>query len=285
MTIAVAGLALSAFPVFAEEVVESVVVEEETKTDSDSAVTSKEGNEMKDVRTIRQQKEKEIKIKRIKENEKRVASSTIVSREKQARKEFASSTKEMDSRREEFKQKFDAKKEEVKKKFEEEKVNLSEKLKTIKDEKKKEIVQKISEQFQEINTKRLEHFSKVLGQMEEVLVKVKTRVEKAKDSGADTGVLNDGITAFETAVASARASIVAQSAKVYSIEITTEDNLKSNTGATRQSLQSDLKIVAELVKTAHESLKNIAKEMAKIRIVDDKVRPASSDTATTTVNQ
>lgn len=260
MAVASLGFALVALPVFANEVTVSGTAEVSKESSLPVHISDRKNN-IKDVIKMRQA-EHEMRSKRM-------AITT------------ASSSKDTDVRREEFKKQFDAKKEEVKKKIEDEKIRLTEKLKTIKDERKKEVVKKISGQFQEINTRRLEHFSNVLKQMEEVLAKVKARAEKATTGGADTSALTAKIAAFETAVTTARAAIVAQSAKVYSIEITTEDHLKNNTGATRQALQADLKTVFDLVKNAHESLKMVMKELSKIRIVGSEEH-ASTTTATTT---
>lgn len=155
------------------------------------------------------------------------------------------------------------------------------------DEKKKNIAQHINKQLQELNAKRLKHFSNDLAQMEKVLVKVKARAEKAAAGGADMKAINAKIAAFEGAVATARAAIAAQSAKVYSVEITTTDgHLKDNTGVTRQALQKDLKAVSDLVKDAHEALKGITKELAKVRIAEKKEKhQTATTTATTTTNR
>lgn len=252
------GFALVALPVFAE----GIAVSGATTTPSVGVISGGVNNlpkmgiphvfirekkdDMRDVRMMRQDIKKEMKERKI---EGRTASSSA----------------NMMFRREEIKQKFD-----------DEKVRLGGKLKTIKDERKRNMVKKVNEQFQEINTKKLEHFSNALKQMEEVLLKIKTRAVKAS-AGADTSTLNTKIATFETAVTVARAAIVAQSAKIYSIEITTEDNLKNNTGVTRQALQADLKTVFDLVKNAHESLKDIMKELSN-------VRATTTTTATTTVN-
>lgn len=273
------GFALVALPVFAE----GIAVSGATTTPSVGVISGGVNNlpkmgiphvfirekkdDMRDVRMMRQDIEKEMKERKI---EGRIASSSDVRvmkeiMEKEMRMKVASSSDNMMFRREEIKQKF-----------EDEKVRLGGKLKTIKDERKRNMVKKVNEQFQEINTKKLEHFSNALKQMEEVLLKIKTRAAKAS-AGADTSTLNTKIATFETAVTVARAAIVAQSAKIYSIEITTEDNLKNNTGVTRQALQADLKTVFDLVKNAHESLKDIMKELSN-------VRATTTTTATTTVN-
>ncbi len=266
MAVASLGFALVALPVFADEVTVSGTVEGAKGSSLPIRISDKKDN-IKDVLKMRQNVEQEMRIKKM--------AVTV-----------ASSSKDMDARREEFKKQFESKKEEAKKKIEDEKVRLAEKLKTIKDERKKEVIKKISGQFQEINTKKLEHFSNVLKQMEGVLVKIKARAEKATAGGADMSALNVKIAAFETAVTTARAAIVAQSAKVYSIEVTTDEHLKNNTGATRQALQKDLKTVFDLVKNAHEALKGITKELAKIRIVGSEehasTTPAIATTTTTT---
>ena len=282
MSAAIIGFALVALPVFADETTVTGAVEGTTGSSLPAVAPEKE-NKMRDIRQIKQEAEQEIKKKKMEVRDGfRAEVKDVREQSSLKREEIKENLKDdMGTRREEFKKQFEVKKEEVKKKFEEEKVRLTEKLKTIKDEKKKEVVKRVSGQFQEINTKKLEHFSNVLKQMEEVLTKIKARAEKATAGGSDISALNAKIVAFETAVTGARAAIVAQSAKVYSIEITTEEHLKNNTGATRQALQKDIKTVFDLVKNAHEALKDIMKELTKVRIVGNTV----TNTATTTSNQ
>lgn len=187
----------------------------------------------------------------------------------------------IEERREEFKQQLEVRKEDMKKKLEAEKVRLNEKLKTIKDERKKQTVQKVNGELQALNARKLEHYSNVLNQIEEVLKKVGTRVDNAAARGLEVGTVRTNMTAVETAIAQARAAIVTQSAKVYTVTVTTEGNLKNDTGATRQVLQKDLSVVQNLVKAAHDALRKAAVSLAQVPRVNDTNGSATS-TATTT---
>lgn len=191
--------------------------------------------------------------------------------------------KAIEARRADFKQQVEVKKAETKKKIESEKVLLKEKLKAIKDEKKKQAVQKINDQINALNAKRLEHFTNVLNQIEDVLKKVGNRADKTAERGLDVSVAKTNMAAVETAIAAARAAIVVQSAKTYTINVTTEGELKNNTGAVRQALQADLAAVRDLVKAAHEALRNAAVSLAKVPRIDQNGAPAATSTAPATV--
>ncbi len=188
--------------------------------------------------------------------------------------------KEIEERREEFKNKLEEQKDVMKAKIEAEKLRLSEKLKTIKDERKKQTVQKVNTEIQALNTRKLEHYSNVLNQIEEVLKKVGTRVDNASARGLDVGTVRTNMIAVETAISAARAAIVTQSAKVYTVTVTTEGKLKNDTGATRQALQKDLSGVQNLVKTAHDALRKTAVSLAQVPRINN---GSATSTATTTV--
>ena len=187
----------------------------------------------------------------------------------------------IEERREEFKDQLEVRREEVKNKIETERLRLNEKLKTLKDERKKQIIQKVNTEIQALNARKLDHYSNVLNQIEEVLKKVGTRVDNASARGLNVATVRTNITAVETAIATARTAIVAQSTKVYTVAITTEENLKNDTGVTRQALREDLSVVQNLVKTAYTALRTTAVSLAQIPRINQSNGSATS-TATTT---
>jgi hypothetical protein len=187
----------------------------------------------------------------------------------------------IEERREEFKHQLEEKKDEVKTKIETEKLRLNEKLKSIKDERKKQTVQKVNTEIQALNARKLEHYSNVLNQIEEVLKKVGTRVDNASARGLEVGTMRTNMTAVETAITTARTAIIAQSAKVYTVTVTTEGKLKNDTGVTRQQLQKDLSVVQNLVKMAHEALRKTAVSLAQI----PRINNGSATSTATTTNQ
>lgn len=270
LMIAALGLAFVALPAFAEEVtttstpvapaiVKPVMQQElqriqQLRKDAVGGIKDMRGDLRQDVKTIQQNV--------------RVGTTT---------REDAK--KAIEARRADFKQQVDIKKEEAKKKIESEKTLLKEKLKAVKDEKKKQAVQKVNDQINALNAKRLEHFTNVLNQIEDVLKKVGSRADKAALRGLDVGVVKTNMTAVEASIAAARAAIVAQSSKTYTINITTEGELKNNTGAARQALHADLATVRDLVKVAHEALRTATVSLAKVPRVDQNGAPVATSTA------
>lgn len=223
-------------------------------------------NALKDTREAREGLRDEVKTIR----QGVLASSTVIMVTPEMKREI-------EERREEFKRQLEVRKDEMKLKIEAEKLRLREKLKTIKDERKKQTVQKVNTEIQTLNTRKLEHYSNVLNQIEEVLKKVGTRVDNASARGLEVGTVRTNIIAVETAISTARTAIVAQSTKVYTVAVTTEGNLKNDTGVTRQALQKDLSAVQSLVKNAHEALRKAVVSLAQV--------PRINGTATTTAGQ
>ncbi len=159
---------------------------------------------------------------------------------------------------------------EVKTMREEKRAEFAEKVKTIKDARKKATVERLNENLQKINEKTTEHFTTVLDKQDAIAVDIASRIAKIEAAGtasttASTTVsvetMKADLAAAQTAIATARAAVVAQSAKVYSISITTEANLKIDVSTTRKALGDDLAAVRDLVKAAHDALKKVAREL------------------------
>jgi hypothetical protein len=67
-----------------------------------------------------------------------------------------------------------------------------------------------------------------------------------------------------TTISSARAAIAVQAAKVYTLNVTTEANLKTDVGKTRQALHSDLVKLRDVVFSARDAVHNAAQELGKV---------------------
>lgn len=191
--------------------------------------------------------------------------------------------KEMQVRREEFKKVMEVNREETKKKIEENRAQLQVKLQNIKDEKKKTAVQTIDKRLEEINASRMDHFSNTLNQMEKVLENVKSRATKGEVAGKDITPVKADIVAAEAAIAAARTTIVAQSAKTYALVIGQEGTLRTDVGKTRQLLATDLKAVQDKVFAAREAIRKAATDLAKIPGINTvDVAPTATTTGTST---
>lgn len=122
-------------------------------------------------------------------------------------------------------------------------VEFKAKLAKIRDEKKKAIVEKLDARFAEVNEKRTNQMSGHLYRMSGILDKV---------TGKD-------VTAARAAIQVASTAVSAQAAKSYLITITTEANLKMDVGKVRSQLESDLRVVHQLVIEARKAVQAVIK--------------------------
>ena len=147
----------------------------------------------------------------------------------------------MKASREEFKNKIEVQREELKTKREEQKVELKTKLEKIKDERKKATVEKLDKRFNEINVKMTAQWSDALLRLEDLLVKISLRADKAAANGADVSAVGPALEKAKIAIVAARTAISAQASKAYPIDIVSETELKSAVAQTREKLNQDLK--------------------------------------------
>ncbi len=174
-----------------------------------------------------------------------------------------------EERKEEFKNRLEEARKTAKDEIEKRKEELKVRLQQIRDEQKKKIVEKVAEQLNELNERMMKHFSAVLDRLSEVLVNIKSRTDKAEARGWDVSAVRTMITAAEEAIASARTAIEAQAAKVYTPEITgEEEKLRVEVGNARQALHRDLAAIREVIRAAYEAVRKVATTLAQIPRVD-----------------
>lgn len=168
-----------------------------------------------------------------------------------------------EQKREEFQQLKEAKREEIKNKAEAARTQLKAKLVKIKDEKKKAIVERVDNRIVELNNNQMDHLSNVLDQLDKVLLKINDRTDAAAAKGRDVTAVRTAIESAKTGIAAARAAIVAQSGKVYTITITTESKLGTDVGKATKLVHADIVGVREKVKTAREAVHKAATTLAQ----------------------
>ncbi|MBI1971444.1 MAG: hypothetical protein HYS52_01175 [Candidatus Wildermuthbacteria bacterium] len=176
---------------------------------------------------------------------------------------------ELRSKRAEFQNMVKSKKEEVKSQIEAKQATLKERLQRVKDEKKKQAVERLYSSINELNARMADHFANVLNQIEDVLDRVKSRAGKAEANGLDVLLARTAITAAEIAIASARDEVKTQAGKIYTIEVQSEQTLKSDAGTSRQALHNDLSLLKEKVKAARDAVKQAAVALAQIPRVNE----------------
>ena len=200
---------------------------------------------------------------------------------KERLKKAAETMKEdLKKRKEEFNEIVKTKKAELEVEIKVKREELKVRLEKIKDERKKETVEKIDQRIDALNEKMMQHFSNVLDKLEEMLVRISERADKASvERGLDISAVRSAVDKANTVIASARLAIEIQTGKTYTITITTESALKTDVGKTRQAFGADLEKVKDAVKAAHSAVKDAAVALARL-VVKPKVSPSPTLEAT-----
>ena len=186
---------------------------------------------------------------------------------------------EMEQKREELKDRMEQKREELKTRIETKREELKSRLTKIKDERKKQVVERIDKSLDAINERITSNLLKVLEKLEDILVRIGERTDKAESNGVNVSSVDSAIVSAQTAINDAKAAVEAQSAKTYTIIVSTEDKLKSDVGRARQALHADLKLVQEKVKVARNAVHEVARAYAKAHgrdLPSPSVSPSSS---------
>lgn len=121
------------------------------------------------------------------------------------------------------------------------------KLKTIRDEKKKVLVERIDAKLANANLKHTDRFAQVLSNLQAILDKLNTDVDK---------------TEAQAAIDTAKTEVEAQAAKTYTITISTETALKSDAGTVTSQLRLDLSATHKLVVDAKQAVQALRKDSA-----------------------
>ncbi len=141
-------------------------------------------------------------------------------------------------------------------------------LNKIKDEAKKEIAENLEENLNTINQRHTEHFSDRLEKFSNFLERIISRKDKAKESGMEVTTVETAIAAAETAITNAETAVATQSGKVYTINFTTEANLRTAAESARKTLRADLKSTHDKVTAARKAVVDSMQALAAINGVD-----------------
>ena len=141
---------------------------------------------------------------------------------------------------------------------------FKEKLATIKDQKKQERVTNIDSRINEMNQKRTTEMAKHLERFGMVLSKISSRAATLKASGKVTTALDADIASAQTAIDAAKAAILAQAAKDYVVNVTTEIALKGAASTAIKGFFSDIKAVYEKVVAAQKAVQKAHQSLTLI---------------------
>lgn len=172
--------------------------------------------------------------------------------------------RQVEQRKEEIMARVEEKRGELKTRIEQKREELKQRLEKIRDEKKKEVVERIDKRMDELNKRLLDHYLNVLEKLGNVLVKISERANRAEERGVDIAAVRTVMDAANSAFATARSAVETQSGKTYTIQISTEEGLKTDVGRARQALHNDLAVVRLAVKAAHEAVRNAATTLAQL---------------------
>lgn len=126
---------------------------------------------------------------------------------------------------------------------------FTERLQSIKDTKKRVVTQRLDSNISLANTKHTTRFTEVLTKLQTVLDKISLDIK-------DPVTLSD-IKEAQGKIDIAKAAVASQAAKVYTIDITTETNLRINVGTTISQFRNDLMQTYKLVVDAKQKVTNL----------------------------
>lgn len=162
------------------------------------------------------------------------------------------------------------------------KLKFKESLGKIKDDKKKIKVENVADNVTELNTKITTKSVESINKIEEVLIAIESRADKATANGIDVSNIRALIATAEVAISDARNAITNQTGKTYTVSIVDESTVKTSLKNTRDLLKKDIDAMNVSIKTAHESVRKTATALKSIPKVDIEV--TTTETSSTTTN-
>ena len=129
-----------------------------------------------------------------------------------------------------------------------------ENLAEVKDQRKQQVIENIDQRIANHNEIWAQHWNNVLVRLRELVVKIESNAQKLADQGQDISTVETAVAAANTAIDSAQAAVTTQAAKVYTIDITDQDNLGQAVRTTISQFHSDVKIVLESIRSARQAV-------------------------------
>lgn len=124
---------------------------------------------------------------------------------------------------------------------------LKEKLQAFKDKRKAEIADRINTNLNRINQKQTEQMLKHLDKLSNILDKLENRINEGNTNIKDIGATKAATADAREVLANASFAVTEQSAKDYTIELTSESKVKKDAQTQRTNLHNDLVAVRKQV--------------------------------------
>lgn len=185
------------------------------------------------------------------------------------REAFGAAQRELQARRDVFLRQMEAARTETGTKIQEEKQRLAERLGLVRDERKRQIVERINVNLLNVNDRRISETESLLTEIEDVLMRIISRRDKAAANGFDVGTVDGAIGAADAAIESARAAIEEQARRTYIINVTDEATLREKIASIRTAIFEDLRRVREAVRAAHDAVRRAALALAQNPRIDE----------------
>lgn len=168
-------------------------------------------------------------------------------------------------KRQDLRENVQQKRENLREQVQQRKKEFRKQLQTIRDQKKRAAVERINTKIANINKRRTDRMEKTLAKLRGILERISQKAEQAKTNGKDTTTVDVAITQAQTALSTTEATVNTQAAKQYTIQIESEEKLRSTVGTTVGGLQQDLRDTHKTVVDAKQKVQQAAKELAKLR--------------------
>lgn len=131
---------------------------------------------------------------------------------------------------------------------------LKAKLQTFRDKRKAEVAERISNNLGRINQKQTAQMLKHLDKMTSILNRLETRVNQGRPDIKDQALARVAISDAKASIATAEASVKAQAAKDYTLQVSQEAMVRVDAKKMRDALHADLRSVRKQVIDAKQSV-------------------------------
>lgn len=168
---------------------------------------------------------------------------------------------EYKTRRQQELQNWERRKLLIKEKIASQTADIRLKLSEISDERKQQVVENLLERIGDLNQKWVDHWNNVLTRLGEILAKIQSRGQSLASEGKNTSELNGAISDAQAAIATAQAAVNAQAGKAYTIEITSEENLRADAKRLFGQFKSDTSNVKRQIQAAREAVRMAFNEL------------------------
>lgn len=141
---------------------------------------------------------------------------------------------------------------------------LRQKLTQLKDQRKAAIVERINTKLARVNEKATNRMTTVIEKLDSILARIDNKTQSASAQGKDVSTAQGMVASANNALADAKSAVSSQAGKDYTIQISSEDSLRSDVGATFSQLQQDLRSTRKTVIQAKQAVMQAARALKLI---------------------